>query len=161
MIRSLSLKLALLALTMGVVFWLRWQPAGLQPHDIESNETPSVTMTPSVADTPSQTTPVRPSAGNPRAESSGGSNPVGVAGHAVVTLVDLNRATANELESLPGIGAVLAQRVIEHRTSVGRFLTVEDLREVKGIGAKKFEQIKSLVTVAKEEPKGKAEKRPS
>ena len=68
-----------------------------------------------------------------------------------------SRATLDELESLPGIGAVLAQRVIDHRRSVGRFQAVESLREVKGIGATKFEQIKFLVTVAR----GKTEKQPS
>jgi competence protein ComEA len=63
-------------------------------------------------------------------------------------LLDLNRASTGELEGLPGIGAVLAQRVIAFRTSAGGFRTVEDLREVKGIGSKKFDRIKSLVTVS-------------
>ncbi|MDR4466145.1 MAG: helix-hairpin-helix domain-containing protein [Nitrospira sp.] len=63
-------------------------------------------------------------------------------------LVDLNQASAEELEALPGIGAVLAQRVIALRTSTGGFRAVEDLREVKGIGVKKFNRVKSLVTVS-------------
>jgi competence protein ComEA len=63
-------------------------------------------------------------------------------------LLDLNEATAGEFEALPGIGAVLAQRVIAFRTSAGGFRTIEDLREVKGIGLKKFDRIKSLVTVS-------------
>ncbi len=75
-------------------------------------------------------------------------------------VVDLNRATAQELESLPGIGAVLAERVIAYRKSVGRFQTVEDLREVAGIGSKKFDRLKPLVTVAAAETKHNAEKRP-
>ena len=79
---------------------------------------------------------------------------------AVRRVVDLNRATAKELESLPGIGAVLAERVIAYRQSVGRFQSVEDLREVAGIGSKKFDRLKPLVTVAAAETKGKQEKRP-
>ena len=75
-------------------------------------------------------------------------------------VVDLNRATAQELESLPGIGAVLAERVIAYRKSVGRFQTVEDLREVAGIGSKKFDRLKPLVTVSAAETKHNAEKRP-
>ncbi|HWG97610.1 MAG TPA: helix-hairpin-helix domain-containing protein [Nitrospira sp.] len=67
---------------------------------------------------------------------------------AVHSRLDLNRASAGELESLPGIGAVLAQRVIAFRESAGGFRTVEDLREVKGIGAKTFDRLKSLVTVS-------------
>jgi competence protein ComEA len=76
-------------------------------------------------------------------------------------LLDLNRASAEDLESLPGIGAVLAQRVIAYRKSVGRFQAVEELREVKGIGVKKFDRIKLLVMVAASGSKGKTEKQPS
>jgi competence protein ComEA len=161
MIRSLSLKLAMLVVTMGVVFWIRWQPVELQQRDSESIDPPSVTMTSSMAEPPTQTTPVRQSASGPVAVIPGEASPVGVADRTVPRLVDLNSATVDELESLPGIGAVLAQRVIDHRKTVGRFITVQDLREVKGIGSKKFEQIKSLVTVARGELKGKTEKRTS
>lgn len=76
-------------------------------------------------------------------------------------VVDLNRATADELEALPGIGAVLAQRVIAFRESAGRFRTVEDLRGVKGIGAKKFDRLKSLVTVSTRETQRETERRAS
>ncbi|GKS64777.1 hypothetical protein YTPLAS72_20810 [Nitrospira sp.] len=69
-------------------------------------------------------------------------------------LVDLNQASVGKLEALPGIGAVLAQRVIALRTSTGGFRAVEDLREVKGIGAKKFNRIKSLVKVSRSGPQG-------
>jgi competence protein ComEA len=95
------------------------------------------------------------------AEQSGASHPArnaNVAGPR--NAVDLNQATAKELESLPGIGAVLAERVIAYRNSVGRFRTVEDLREVAGIGSKKFDRLKPLVTVAAAGTKREAEKRP-
>lgn len=161
MIRSLSLKLAMLTITMGVVFWIRWQPVEPQQHHSESRSNSFLTMTSSIAEAQSQTIPVSQSTGAPIAVTPGVSNSVDVAGHAVPRLVDLNSATVSELESLPGIGVVLAQRVVAHRTSVGRFQAVEDLREVKGIGAKKFDQIKSLVMVARGVQKGKTEKRTS
>lgn len=161
MIRSLGIKLAMLAITMGVIFWIRWQPVELQQHDSGSIDNPSLTLTPSIVEPPSQTTPARQAGGGPIAVTPGASNPAGVAGQAGPRLVDLNSATRDELESLPGIGAVLAQRVIAYRQSVGRFLAIEDLRAVKGIGSKTFDRIKPLVTVAKGEQKSKVEKRPS
>ena len=160
MIRSFSLKLAMLAITMGVVFWIRWHPAELQPNNSESVDNHQSTSVSSIGAITSQTSSAHQADGGPTAATPGVSNP-DVAGHAVSTLIDLNSATLDELESLPGLGAVLAQRVIAYRQSVGRFQMVEDLREVKGIGAKKFDQIKSRVTVAREVQKGKTEKRPS
>lgn len=75
--------------------------------------------------------------------------------------LDLNRASADELETLPGIGSVLAQRVIAFRKSAGRFQKIEDLRAVKGIGAKKYDRLKSLVTVSAGDSKRETERRES
>ena len=61
--------------------------------------------------------------------------------------IDLNHATASDLEALPGIGPKLAQRVIDHRRSHGPFTKVEDLRQVKGIGHKKFDRLRPHVLV--------------
>jgi competence protein ComEA len=61
-------------------------------------------------------------------------------------LVDINAAGAAELDSLPGIGPALAERIITHREENGPFESVEDLRQVKGIGAALFSQIAPLVT---------------
>lgn len=61
--------------------------------------------------------------------------------------LDINRATADELEQLPGIGPTLAQRIVEYRQQVGRFQSVDDLRNVRGIGPKLLEQIRPLVVV--------------
>ncbi|MEX0658270.1 MAG: ComEA family DNA-binding protein [Egibacteraceae bacterium] len=62
-------------------------------------------------------------------------------------LLDLNRATPDDLEELPGIGPVLAERIVEHRDTVGGFGAVGDLRDVPGIGEKKFQSIAELVAV--------------
>jgi len=66
---------------------------------------------------------------------------------ATTGLLDLNHADAKDLESLPGIGPVLAQRVIEYRTTVGKIQAVDDLRAVKGIGPKILARIRPVVMV--------------
>jgi competence protein ComEA len=62
-------------------------------------------------------------------------------------LIDLNRAGAAELEELPGVGPTLAGRILARREEQGPFTSVEELREVTGVGAKLFAQIAPLVTV--------------
>ena len=61
--------------------------------------------------------------------------------------INLNTATAEELESLPSIGPVMAKRIIEYRSIHGSFYNIEDIEEVKGIGEKTYEKIKALITV--------------
>lgn len=62
-------------------------------------------------------------------------------------LVNINKATQSELETLNGIGPKMAKSIIEYREANGNFARVEDLMLVKGIGAKKFEALKGMVTV--------------
>ncbi|GDY31455.1 ComEA family DNA-binding protein [Gandjariella thermophila] len=61
--------------------------------------------------------------------------------------VDLNSASVAQLDALPGVGPVTAQRIVEWRTRHGRFARVEQLREVDGIGASRFDRLKDLVRV--------------
>jgi competence protein ComEA len=61
--------------------------------------------------------------------------------------IDLNAATARELEALPGIGARTAQRILEYRQKSGGFKKIEELMNVRGIGEKSFLRLKPLVTV--------------
>ena len=61
--------------------------------------------------------------------------------------LDLNTATPAQLEELPGVGPVLAQRIIDWRTEHGRFTSVNELQEVSGVGEKKFESLKPHVRV--------------
>ncbi|MGN6688117.1 MAG: ComEA family DNA-binding protein [Actinomycetales bacterium] len=61
--------------------------------------------------------------------------------------VDLNSATVDELDQLPGIGPVLAQRIVAWREANGRFAAVDELQEVSGIGAHLYAQLQPLVTV--------------
>ena len=62
--------------------------------------------------------------------------------------IDLNRAEAWLLESLPGIGETLAQRIVDYRQQNGPFHDTNELLNVAGIGATSYEQIKNLITVA-------------
>jgi competence protein ComEA len=66
--------------------------------------------------------------------------------------VNLNSASAIQLQTLPGIGASTAQRILDYRQKNGAFKKTEELMNVKGIGEKSFLKMKSLVTVS--EPKG-------
>lgn len=62
-------------------------------------------------------------------------------------LVNVNLAGAEELDKLPGIGSTLSQRIVEYREKNGPFTSVDELRNVEGIGPKKFQSIKELVTI--------------
>lgn len=62
-------------------------------------------------------------------------------------LININTAGTAELDTLPGIGLTLAQRIIQHREVNGPFKQIEDIKNVSGIGDKKFEDIKDRITV--------------
>lgn len=61
--------------------------------------------------------------------------------------IPLNTATADQLDELPGIGEVLAKRIMEWREAHGRFNKLEELMEVEGIGAKKYNQLRDKIVL--------------
>lgn len=75
---------------------------------------------------------------------SGGSAPGGATG--AQGKVDINRATAAELDALPGVGPSTAEKIVADREANGPFNKIEDLMRVSGIGEKKFDALKDLVT---------------
>lgn len=64
-----------------------------------------------------------------------------------VPRIDLNEAGVKKLKKLPGVGPVLAERIVEHRNKEGRFVSVEELNEVSGIGPATLKQIKEEARV--------------
>ena len=61
--------------------------------------------------------------------------------------ININTATKEELDTLPGIGESTAQKIINYRKENGKFSNIEELKEVSGIGDSKFENIKDLICI--------------
>ncbi len=72
-----------------------------------------------------------------------------------VKKIDINNADVEALKTLHGVGPVIARRIIEYRKTHGRFNTIEEIKNVKGIGEKKFKEIKEMITVKKTSHKKK------
>lgn len=69
--------------------------------------------------------------------------------------VDLNAATAADLQKLPGVGPAMAERILEYRQKNGGFKKIEELMNIRGIGEKNFLKLKALITVAPAKPAGR------
>lgn len=80
-------------------------------------------------------------------EGEAGAAPMGSTGASSGGLINVNTASATDLEALPGIGEVIAQRIIDHRTANGPFTSVDQLVDVSGIGDAILASIRELVTV--------------
>lgn len=161
MFRSLFVKLAMLAASIGLVCWIGWLAPAESPipavsdGEVFSGAAPRFSTEEPTGSRSDRITarPVSAKTGTTQRAKARGQDE-----SASNDLLELNRADVIDFESLPGIGPVLAQRVIDYRTSVGRFQRIDDLRRVKGIGPKILERIKPLVTVAAEDGKGNVEK---
>jgi competence ComEA-like helix-hairpin-helix protein len=66
--------------------------------------------------------------------------------------IDLNAATIKELEELPGVGPVTAQRILDARQKSGRFRRIEDLLAIRGISTKRLEALRPYVTISSPPP---------
>lgn len=131
MIRSLTLKFIPLAGTLGLILALNWSGTeqGLKSQVIA--EHPSIGHTQQVVSVLEQGEPVASKKGPEKVHS-----------------LDVNHSTAQELDALPGIGPVLAQRIIDHRSKVGAFQSINELEQVKGIGVKTLKNIRPLLKVS-------------
>ncbi|MDF2591142.1 MAG: competence protein ComEA helix-hairpin-helix repeat protein [Clostridia bacterium] len=61
--------------------------------------------------------------------------------------LNINKASAQELDALPGVGPSIAQKIVEYRSSKGGFKSIEELNNVSGIGEEKYKDMKDLVTI--------------
>ncbi len=133
----------MLVVTMGVVFWIGWTVPQSRSFDAEHiieaqpggdiQNRPAVPPAVTLADA---TAVIAPSTERMRSLR-----------QPVAEQLDLNTATEQDLEALPGIGPVLAERIVEYHQSRGGFRDVAQLRNVKGIGKKKFDRIRTIVRV--------------
>ena len=143
MLFSLLLRLAMVALTMAVVCWIGWTIPG--PQEIETLHAQGPGEAEHAAPgPPSSPTPQSPVIPQPQGRIQEQPQP---AVPPLSAALDVNRATERDFERLPGIGPVLARRIVEYRTTRGTFQDIEQLRRVKGIGKKTFERIRPLVAV--------------
>lgn len=139
MLATLGIRLGMVAFTLAAVCWIGWTvpESGTSQPPREAELQASLPHSPEALLPPApQTMPTRPVQGREDKARSRHER-----------TVDLNRATKEDLERLPGIGPVLAGRIVEYRSTQGAFDDVEQLRHVKGIGKKKFEQIRPHVAV--------------
>ena len=148
-LKSLGLNLAMLLVAAGVLFWV------LQEGPEAPSEQPVAAHLDQGANSPS----LEASISRPEQTESEGDRPTASpatrAGSAklpalrpVTFPLDLNTAKLEDFIELPGIGEKLAQRLVDYRQSHGGFRSVEDLRQVRGIGAKRFERLRPLVVAA-------------
>jgi len=72
-------------------------------------------------------------------------------GQPAAAQIDINSASAEQLTAIPGIGQVMAQRIVQFREEQGPFKRVEDLLKIKGIGEKSFQRIRPYVRIGKSE----------
>jgi competence protein ComEA len=130
MLTSLLVRMAMVALTMGLVCWIGWTIPAPRDAEIRFPLLPAPLATPELQ--------LAPPAQRQAREFARPSAPL---------TLDVNRANQRDFERLPGIGPVLARRIVEYRESRGAFQDIEQLRGVKGIGKRTFEGIRAFVAV--------------
>jgi len=150
---SLLLKCAFLGASVGFIYWVGWPqptiPAVSMPSMAQSGSPSSSTLSSGSTGHTHNAAPVSSLREKeflqPLPLVADGE--IGQTGESTAFVVDLNDGTSAELEHLPGIGAVLAERIVAHRVSHGAFRQIEDLILVPGIGEKRFQQVRPFVGV--------------
>lgn len=140
MLSSVLVRLAMVALTMAVVCWIGWTVPVSRDAEPLHAEGPEDVERPPLA-SPSSTEPSDPLTQLPERR------PQKFSPQSTKISLDVNRASQQDFERLPGIGPVLAGRIIEYRDARGGFRDIEQLRRVKGVGKKTFERIRAFVAV--------------
>lgn len=141
MIRSLMIKAAMLAATVGLILWIGWPVP--KPHRVDPLPSPG----PARGETAwklSDHRSIEVKRGEEEASLSDGTESPAQ----THSKLDLNRASLEDLQLLPGVGTILAKRILERRKNTGDFHSVDELLLVKGIGKKRLEGIRPLILVA-------------
>lgn len=164
-LQSLAIKLVMLALTIGVLYWALNDEGPDQRAARQADPRPAASASDRGQSAPERVPPehipmdsfdkatdIRPS-NPPPPPASATTRPSFHTGPAaprrpVSFPIDLNTAQRKEFMELPGIGEQLAERILQYRKAHGAFRTIEQLREVKGIGKKRMDRLRPLVTVA-------------
>jgi competence protein ComEA len=156
LVQSLAIKLVMLAVAVGIVYWALQQGPGSETdrslvaavQDGATERVASSVAAPQPG--PQRETAARPS-NVQRPAVSVRAGPVKAASPSSRQArfpLDLNTARIEDFMTLPGVGEKLAQRIVEYRKSHGGFRSVEDLRKVKGIGKKRMERLRPLIMTA-------------
>jgi comEA protein len=144
------IKLAMLGATLSTIVWIGW------PVPPNHGEAGPVEFVPVLNQTGHPPPPIAPHEAHSQPSRAATQPAPPVRSQltrqpaAVKTRLDVNRATVQEFDQLPGIGPALAERIIDYRRSHGLFTGVEDLSLVKGIGPKKLDRLRGFVTVRPE-----------
>jgi len=145
-IQSLLTKAAMLTAAMSLILWFGWSI----PEQQNADDSGSRLVSSDLNDRISSPDVAGKSITREAKQTSVSSNQLEVAQFqtpATPTLpLDLNTSTVQQLKTLPGIGPKLAQRIIEFRDKNGPFRIIEELQEVKGIGERRLEQLRPLIT---------------
>ncbi|HOB37025.1 MAG TPA: helix-hairpin-helix domain-containing protein [Candidatus Avimonas sp.] len=108
--------------------------------------TDALAVSSSAADT--ESTAAKPEIRPDSQQDTAAENPVsGSAGQNQTGKININTATQEMLETLPGIGKTFAARIIDYRETYGGFDSIEEIMNISGIGEKRFEALKDLITV--------------
>jgi DNA uptake protein ComE-like DNA-binding protein len=130
--RQLTLLLIVVLVAGAGIGIDRWR----RMHPEQADRLEALDRAPAAAATPTPTRQPRPARPLAHAAPSRPSTPL-----------DLNRATQHDLESLPGIGAGLAARIVDSRVQGGMFASVDDVRRVRGIGAVTLARLRPLLSI--------------
>ena len=131
-IQSLLIKMAMLAAVALLVLWIGWPLS--EQGGLEKPRAPSHKQATGSQGLAERSSVITQSPANQCSR---------------LSRLDLNRATVEELQRLPGIGKTLAQRVVERRREHGPYRTVDELTEVKGIGGKRLARVRPLLRVGR------------
>ncbi len=146
MLRSLGIKLGMLGAMVFLVWCFGWPD--LEPYSFPKSP-PNVGLTPSKTGKVSLSPLGFPSQRVGGLDCSRESKGIGEARDCETQgRLNINTGSIEDLETLPGIGIVLAQRIVHRRTTLGRFHSIEELKEVKGIGEGRLRRLRPLISAA-------------